>query len=144
TSVTRPNGVTTTYAYDTDGDVTSIQEAGTSSLSSISLTRDKRGFVTQATRNVPVSPSADQLSGAQSSHTYDAADQIGEFKYDAGGRRLSDDTRTYTWDQASDLVSYTASTDSAAFTYNAFGLVASQTHGGVTRQYIWNFEIGRA
>jgi RHS repeat-associated protein len=142
-SITRPNGITATYTYDADGDVASIQEAGAAALSSISLTRDTRGLVTSANRNVPQSPTPAQLATVQSTHTYDVADQIAEFKYDAMGRRTSDDTRsTYTWDLANRLSGYTASGDSASFTYNAFGWIASQTHGGVTSQYVWNFGLG--
>ena len=143
TSLKRPNGITTTYTYDADGAVASIQEAGVATLSSILLTRDTRGLVTSATRNVPLSPTAAQLASLPSTHTYDAGDQIAEFQYDAMGRRTSDDTRSsYTWDLAGRMTGYVASGDSASFTYNAFGWIASQTHGGLTSQYVWNFGLG--
>jgi RHS repeat-associated protein len=140
-SITRPNGVTTTYSYDADGDVVSVQEAGAAPLSSISLTRDQRGLVTQANRNVPLSPTPSQLASSQSFHTYDAADRIAEFKYDAMGRRVSDDNATYTWDLASHLTGYMAGGGSAGFTYNALEMIASQVTGGITFQYVWNFAL---
>ncbi len=140
-SLTRPNGVTTSYTYDADGDIASLQEAGAAARSSISLTRDQRGYVTRADRNVPLSPTADQLAAFSSAHRYDAAGQIAEFRYDAMGRRVADDSRSYTWDLASRLAGYAAGSDSSAFTHNAAGLVSTQTRGGVTRQFIWNFGL---
>jgi RHS repeat-associated protein len=141
-SVTRPNGVTSTYGYDADGLLTSIQDAKSASLSSISLTRDQRGLVSQATRTLPLNPTSAQLASVQSFHTFDAAGQIKEFQYDAMGRRTSDDTRTYVWDLASRLTSYAGGTDSGTLTSNGLGLIASQTKGGVTQQYVWNFGLG--
>jgi RHS repeat-associated protein len=141
-SITRPNGVVTTYAYDADGDVSSIQEAGTSSLSSIALTRDARGLVTQATRNVPLSLTPAQIASLQTTHTFDAAGQIADFQYDAMGRRTSDDAYTYTWDMASHLTGYSGASGSSTFTYNAMDLIASQTLGGVANTMVWNFGLG--
>ena len=143
-SIARPNGVTTTYTYDADGDVASVQEANSSTtLSSIVLTRDARGLVTQATRNVPLSPTAAQLAAIQTVHTFDAAGQIGEFQYDAMGRRTTDDSRTYAWDMASRLTSYAAAatSESGIFAYNGLDMLASQTMGGVTQQFVWNFAL---
>jgi RHS repeat-associated protein len=142
TSITRPNGVITAYTYDADGLVASIQDAKSATLSSIALTRDQRGLVTQANRTVPINPTADQLSSVQSFHTYDAAGQIVEFKYDAMGRRTSDDTNTYTWDLASRLASYSGGSDNGTVTSNGLGMVASQTKGGVTQTFVWNFGLG--
>ncbi len=138
-SITRPNGIVTSYTYDANGDIATIQE-GSAPLSSISLTRDQRGFVSQAVRNVPAVPTPDRLAMAQTAHTFDAASQVAEFSYDSLGRRLSDDTRSYTWDLASHLTSF-AATDgtSSAFTYDASDLITSQAVGGQTFQFVWNY-----
>ena len=139
TAIVRPNGVTTSFTYDADSDLASITETAGSTLSSIALTRDQRGFVSQAVRSVPLSPTTAQVAAAQSLHTFDAAGQIGEFKYDAMGRRTSDDTRSYTWDLASHLTSYAAGSNSASITWNGLDLPSSITQGAVTRQLVWNF-----
>jgi RHS repeat-associated protein len=137
-SITRPNGVATSYTYDADGDVAAVREAGASQLSSISLTRDKRGYVIQAERDVPLTATVDQLKTVAATHTYDAAGQIAEFQYDKLGRRIADDSRSYTWDLASRLTGYTGGGESRTFTHNALGLLTSQTRSGVTRQFVWN------
>ncbi len=135
-SIVRPNGVTTSYTYDPDGDVATIKEGA---LSSISLTRDLRGLVTQAVRNVPVSPTPAQLANAQTLHTFSAASQVADFPYDAMGRRLSDETRTYIWDLASHLTQFAAvDGTTSAQTYDGLGLIATQSIGGINFQFVWN------
>jgi YD repeat-containing protein len=142
-SISRPNGVTTNYRYDADSDVAGIQEAGSgNTLSSISLTRDQRGLIVQASRNVPASPTPDQLASVQTQHTFNAADQVAEFQYDAMGRRVADDTRSYTWDLASRLTGHAGSSGSSALLqYDGVGLLNEQTTGGVTFQFVWNHAL---
>ncbi len=54
TGIARPNGVDTTKTYDHDSRLIGLSEG---TLSSISLTRDGRGQITEATRNVPLAAS---------------------------------------------------------------------------------------
>ncbi|HKU80908.1 MAG TPA: RHS repeat-associated core domain-containing protein, partial [Candidatus Tumulicola sp.] len=140
-SVSRPNGVTTTYTYDADGDVSTIREAASTTLSSIALSRDARGLVTQAVRNVPLAIPPETLATFAVSHTYDAAGQIKEFAYDAMGRRVSDGTRAYEWDLASRLKTYVSGGTTHTFTHNAAGWLASWTRAGITRDFVWNFAL---
>jgi RHS repeat-associated protein len=142
-SIARPNNVTTTYTYDADGDIASVKEATTAAtLSSIGITRDARGLISKADRTVPVTPTAAQLAAAQSLHSVNPASQLADFAYDANGRRTSDDTHTYTWNLANHLTGYRASDGSnSLFTYDATGLLATQTVGGVTRQFVWNHAL---
>jgi RHS repeat-associated protein len=169
TSIVRPNGVTTSYTYDNDSRLTRISEGV---ISDIVLTRDGKGQITAATRNLPLS--ASQLStytydsvgrltndstrsytwdlasrmtsyteGAETvTFTYDAASQLNTYTYDDMGRRTNDGTRTYTWDLASRMTSYTESADTVTFTYDALGHRVSRTEDDTTRSYVWNYAFG--
>jgi RHS repeat-associated protein len=140
TSIVRPNGTNTNHSYDAEGNSTAINEnSGVGPLATTALVRDKNGQVTQATRNVPLNPTGQQMQGLGGSRTFDAASQITGFTYDALGRRTSDSRRTYSWNLASRLQSYTAGVEASQFTYDAFRLMLSQTSGGVARQFVWNY-----
>jgi RHS repeat-associated protein len=140
-SITRPNGIVTAYGYDAEGEITSIAENSSSnSISSIALTRDKLGRTVQATRNIPLTPTAAQLSAISRSRSFDSSSQIVGFSYDRLGRRLQDDRRSYSWNLASRLASYTAGAQSSQYAYNAFGHLISETRSGsAARQYVWNY-----
>lgn len=138
--IARPNGTATTYSYDAEGNADSINESsGGNSLASTLLVRDKDGQVTQATRNVPLNPTGQQLLPLNGSRSFDAASQVAAFSYDSLGRRTSDNRRSYSWNLASRLQSYTAGVETAQFTYDALRQMLSQTSGGVTRQFVWNY-----
>lgn len=139
-SITRPNGVVTTYRYDTADRLTGITEtrAGVT-LSSIALTKDGVGQTTQATREVPLAPTP--LPGNRT-QTYNDADQIVGSIYDKMGRLTDDGMRSYTWDLASRLTSYTAGLSTVSFTYDVFRNRLSRSEGGQTRSYVWNYGLG--
>jgi|GEM_PF-1556159 len=138
--ITRPNGVTTQYSYDAEGNITSIVEsAAASSLATTSFVRDKKGLVAQASRNVPLSPTIEQLATIQGTRAFDAASQIVGFTYDNLGRRTGDGARTYLWDLASRLMKLTEGSETTEFTYDAFSLMLSETRGAITRQFVWNY-----
>ncbi|MEE8307942.1 MAG: RHS repeat-associated core domain-containing protein, partial [Gammaproteobacteria bacterium] len=169
TSIARPNGVTTTYTYDNDSRLTGIAEGV---ISNIALTRDGKGQITAAARNLPLSVSqvstytydsagrltndgtrsytwdmasrmTSRTEGADSvTFTYDAASQLSTYTYDSMGRRTNDSTRTYTWDLASRMTSYTEGAGTVTFTYDALGHRVSRTEGGATRSYVWNYAFG--
>lgn len=136
TSVTRPNGVTTTYSQNEWGQVTGISHG---TFASITLQRDGNGKLIRAERTVPLEfPS----SMTTVSHTFDNASQLVGANYDAMGRRLQDDTRTYTWNLASLLTSATWDSTTVTYTYDASGQRISRTKDSVTRGYVWNYAIG--
>ncbi len=132
--ITRPNGIDTTFTINNDGRLTGITAGA---ISSISLTRNANGQVTAATRNLPLTGSADMPS--ITTYSFDAASQITNagFTYDARGRLTGDGTRTYTWDAASRLINMTQGTVST-YNYDALGRRTSRTAGGVTRNFVWN------
>lgn len=140
TAVERPNGVVTTYTYDSDNRVVGIEERkGETLIAAHALTRDVSGNVTSATRNVPQGPEA-----APNPETFSvgAGHQITGFSYDAAGRRTQDDRRSYTWDAASRLTSYSEDGQTVEYTYDAFGNLLTRTEGSTTREYVQNYALG--
>ncbi len=141
TSRTLANGVTETYTYDADGRVASIQAAqGSTTISSIALTRDADGRVTSAVRSAPNVPN---VPTGYFGDAFDAASQAWGSGYDPLGRVTQDGLtgRTYTWDLASRLTSYSGSNGTASFTYDANGQRISSTTGGVTQNYVLNYAL---
>lgn len=139
-SITRPNGVVTAYAYAKDASLSRITESkGSSTLSSIALTRDAAGKLASADRSIPrsVDPASGSLSLA-----YDAAHEVQGFTYDKMARLTGDGLRTYAWDLASRLASYAGADGSASFTYDAYGMRISRTSGGRTQNYALNYALG--
>ena len=137
TAISRPNGVNTTYTYDNDSRLTGLTEGA---VSSIVLARDAKGQITSATRIVPETLSLTQA--ATKNQTFDAASQVDASSYDALGRLTDDGTRSYVWDLASRLTSYTESGNTIEFTYDALGNRLSRTESGVTRVFVWNEALG--
>jgi RHS repeat-associated protein len=137
-SVTRANGVVTQYTYDADGRVSSITESsGGSTLASTSITRDATGRITSTDQNVPQFndpvPGVLQLG-------YDAAEQVAGSTYDGLGRLNADALRSYNWDLASRLTSYSGADGSATATYDDAGLRVSRTGAdGTVLNYVWNY-----
>ncbi len=141
TGITRPaaNGVDTTYAYDNDSHMVGVDEdRGATVVSSIALTRDAGGQITQSTRNTPQSSSSGPSSTI--AHSFDAASQIAAagFVYDARGHLTDDGTRTYEWDAASRLLSLMEGAVTTTYTYDAMRQRLSRSSDGVTRRYVWN------
>ena len=136
TSMQRANGLASNYDYDADGRIVHMT---TGSLASISLTRDAGGHVTSADRNLPLAPA---LPDSADSFAYDAASQLTAATYDASGHVTAQGTRTYAWDGASRLTSFTdPSTISASLTYDALGEVASMTTVSSTRSFAFNYAV---
>lgn len=138
-ALTRPNGVTTQNTYDNDGRLTGITEKKSGTLSAISLTRDGAGNIISADRDVPRLPEPDAGTVAFS---FNDACQVVGYTYDKMGRLTAEDTRTYAWDLASRLASYTESNNTVSFTYDGLGMRLSRTSGGTTREYVWNYALG--
>jgi RHS repeat-associated protein len=137
-SITRPNGVVTQLTYDKNSRLSaSIESGGGNTLASLTLTRDALGKIRSAARSVPQPPAP---APGTLPITYDDASQISGATYDAQGKLTADGFRTYTWNQASELVSYTGADGSASFTYDAFRQRISRTGGdGTTQNYVLNY-----
>ncbi|MFH1809732.1 MAG: RHS repeat-associated core domain-containing protein, partial [Pseudomonadota bacterium] len=137
TTMTPPKGITATYTWDDDSRLVGIDEGG---VSSIALTRDAIGQVTSADRNMP--QVGDPELATAVTQSFDAASQVVTSTYDALGRLLDDGARTYVWDLASRMLSYTEGGNTVSFTYDGAGMRTSRTEGGVTRDYVWNHALG--
>jgi YD repeat-containing protein len=136
TSMQRANGVGSTYSYDADG---WLIGSTTGNLASISLTRDAAGRIISADRNLPL---ATALPDSSDSFNYDAASQLSTATYDGSGRVTSQGTRTYAWDGASRLTSFTdTSGNSASLTYDSLGEIASIANGSTTNSFKFNYAL---
>ncbi|UCG58418.1 MAG: hypothetical protein JSU70_02715, partial [Phycisphaerales bacterium] len=82
------------------------------------------------------------FTGSTQDLSYDAACQVSTSTYDGMGHLTDDGTRTYTWDLASRMTSYTEDAETVTLTYDAMGQRLSRTEGGATRSYVWNYALG--
>lgn len=142
TSITRPNGTVTRYTYDDAGRLVGQEETandGATMLASATLERDERGYITRATRKVPLAPTLLRQTHAWD---FDAAAQVTGNTYDDLGRITEDGTRTYTWEGTSRLTAYSEQGRTVQFTYDALGNRLSRSTDGMTRQYVWNYGLG--
>ncbi len=104
TALTRPNGVREEYSYDRNGRLSAIRiTRAAAAISSITIRRDAAGLVASVDRTAPPAP---DVPNGSLPLAYDAAHQVFGFIYDAMGRVVSDGLRTYSWNLASRLVSY--------------------------------------
>jgi len=140
TAIARPNGMSTTKTYDNDNRLIGIAENSSTISSSINLVRDAKGQVTSATRNLPLVPSASNLSA--SNQTTDTASQLNGVTYDAMGRTTLELGVSYTWGLDSKLDSFTNSSGTTNFTNDATGRHITKTLNGVVKAYKWNYGIG--
>lgn len=138
TQLLRPNGVTTTFTWDDDGRLSSVEHArGGDALASVSVTRDARGDVLSATRDVPVTVPA--VAPFETLAAFDAASQNTAHTWDAAGRVLDDGARTYAWNDAGHLTSVSEAGVETTFTYDATGLRLSRTTASDTTAVVWGY-----
>ena len=137
--ISRTNGVSTAFAYDSDANPNSIVDSGASGvIASIALIYDGAGKVLSSDRNLPGTVT---LPAVAQAYTYDAASQISGATYDALGRLTGDGSRKFSWDAASRLTAYTpsAGVSPVAFSYDAFGSMI----GRGSRTFVVNYALGQ-
>jgi len=137
TNISRPNGVNTTNGYDIDDQLVSLSEGN---LSSIELTRNAKGEISSAIRNVPLVASVSALNNKV--NAVDAASQLDGSTYDALGRTLTDGTNTFVWDLNNRLTSLTNSAGTTTYAYDAMGNRLTKTNAGGTQSFVWNYALG--
>ncbi len=143
TAIARPNGLVTTYTRDADGRLTAITEQTGDSgpaLAAVTLRRDARGDVVEATYDGLLPPA---VAPASAAYDADAAGQVEAFAYDYLGRLTDDGRRSYTWNLASHLTASTADATTTEYTYDAFGLRTGLSRNGETQTFVWNYALGR-
>jgi RHS repeat-associated protein len=139
TSLTLPNGITTSYNYDVASQLLGINyQLGNSLLGNLAYKYDLAG------RRTTVGGSYAQtgLPSALASASCNADNQLTLFgfyslTYDANGNLTSDGTHTYTWDARNHLVSISGAV-SAAFAYDPFGRRVSKSVGPGTTNYLYD------
>jgi RHS repeat-associated protein len=122
TSLTLPNGITTTYDYDAASQLAGLTyQLGDTKLGDLRYFYDLAGRRTNMTGSFARTGIPDALSSA----TYNANNQLTQlggtsFTYDENGNLRSDGARTYTWDAKNQLASITGAV-TASFQYDPVG-----------------------
>ncbi len=136
TSIRYPNAFRREFTYDRNGRVATIRFVRLQAAGEIVLRRDGDGKVVSADRTARYIP--DPANGYLP-HGYDAAHQSAASTYDTLGRVTADGPRTYEWDLASRLKSYSGADGSAQFAYDGLGQRVGRTSAGVSQAYVWNY-----
>lgn len=113
------------YDYDRLNRLTSAIESGATS-NSYGYGYDLAGNRIRATAN-----------GVTTSRTYNAANQVDGWSYDATGNLLNDGTTTYGYDALSRLTSQ----GGASLTYNGDGTLVARSVGATTTRYVQDFAV---
>ncbi len=122
TSRVYSNGVRMDYTYDANGRPLTLKVTnGAKTLLSETVTRDSLGRITNDAISGITVP---EPTGYVSQH-FDAANQSYALQYDPMGRVIADGVRSYKWDLAGRLLSYSGADGSATFTYDGLGRVIS-------------------
>ena len=143
-SLIRPNGTRASYQYDDAGRLADLLEVGAgpvhAQLAHIAITRDPLGQPISTSRSQPIVPGV--WASQTTNFSYDAASQLNEGTFDARGRMTSQGGRTFQWDGASRLTSFTdVSGPAVTHTWDALGSPLTHTQAGVSEQYLWNYAM---
>ncbi len=162
TSITRQNGVTSTYSYDAAGQITAIDHSGVGcqcTLQSYSYTYDAEGNRTSMTTaagtesytldalnrltnvtypNNDTEAFAYDAAGNRLTHTFNG-NPVATYSYDPAGQLTSDGTISYTHDAAGNMTA--AGADS--FSWDWANQLTSATVGGTTESYTYDGDGAR-
>jgi RHS repeat-associated protein len=139
TALTRPNGVNTTYNFDSLSRLASVlHKAGTTTLDGAGYAYDNAGNRTSKTN---------YLNNVTENYTYDPLYQLTQvtqgltttesYAYDPVGNRLSSlGMSPYAYNSSNELTS----TPSATFTYDNNGNTTGKADASGTTNYTWDFE----
>ena len=119
-----PSSLSRTVTYSYDGLqrlIGAMESPGSSFAYSYDLAGNRTGVSVNGT------PTA--------STSYDAADEVVGWGYDAAGNLLSDGATSYTYDALNHLASASATGQSSSYVYNGDGTLVSQTTNGTTTSY---------
>jgi len=76
-------------------------------------------------------------------HSYDAANQVVGWTYDAAGNLTGDGISTYSYDALGRLTAGTSGAQSSTYSYNGDGTLVGQASGGVTTGYAQDLAGGQ-
>ena len=140
TGLTRSNGVSTAYIWDTADRGARIQDGPIAgpALIDLQFTHNAAGEILGVNQTVPLDPAA-LLSQSNETFTYDAASQLGTagYAYDQWGRQTTAPGSTFTWDGASRLIGL----NGISLTYNGLDDLLTRTEGGATVRYYYNYSL---
>lgn len=140
TTLTYPNGTSTSYGYDIASRLTGITHLEPNGIiEALTYQYDAAGNRTSLTRN---NGTASLLPAAVVSATYDAANEQTAFagvtlQYDANGNLTNDGVNTYAWDARNRLVAISGGS-TASFNYDALGRRTSKTINSVGTQFAYD------
>jgi RHS repeat-associated protein len=140
TSLSYPNGTSTSYTYDVASRLTNINHVGPSGIiEALTYQYDTAGNRSSLTRT---NGAASILPNAVVSATYDAANEQTVFAgttltYDNNGNLTNDGTNTFVWDSRNRLGSMSGGS-TASFNYDALGRRTSKLVNSVTSQYLYD------
>jgi RHS repeat-associated protein len=120
------NGTVTYRYYDTASRLTSLvsTKSNTSTITSHSFTMDKVGNRTQLSEEVPLLPVF--------------TNQSFTFNHNAGHQLVSDDLRTYAYDNKGNRTGSTEGATQITYTYNAMNRLTQVSDGVNTDSYVYN------
>jgi RHS repeat-associated protein len=133
TSTPLPSAFTRTVGYRHDG-LQRLIGAVESPGSSFAYSYDPAGNRTAV--SVDGTPTA--------SYSYDAADQVVGWGYDAAGNLLSDGATSYSYDALNHLTGTSATGQDSTYVYNGDGTLVSQTTNGTTTSYAQDLAAGQS
>jgi RHS repeat-associated protein len=140
TSVTLPDGIAQQYGYDNSNRLTGISyKLGASTLGDLNYDYDVAGQ-----RNaVWGSYARTTLPTAQSSYTYDAANELTKIgnsrtTNDANGSLTNDTVTSYTWNNRGQLSASSKTGLAGSYAYDAFGRRRSETIGAQTTGFLYD------
>jgi RHS repeat-associated protein len=142
-TMTLPNGVVSTYAYNDAGQVTGISyaSAGGSAIGDISYAYDLAGRRTSESGSL-ASQKKSQPTTATS--LFDANNRQGSINgrsltYDKNGNLLSDGLNTYVWNARNQLFQVKqGATVVSQYQYDSMGRRAAKTIGGLTTSFLYD------
>ena len=138
-TLTLPNGITTSYSYDNASQLTGLSyQLGATKLGDLVYEFDLAG----RRRSTSGGFARTGLPDALVSATYNANNQVTQrggasFTYDADGNLTNDGTKTYTWNARNQLASLSGGV-TATFQYDAFGRRVTKSVGGSAISYLYD------
>jgi len=139
TKIERPNGVDTTRSFGSDDKLTRILErdATPTRLADTQLSYNSQGLIEVASRILPYD--ATPMDGSLS-FSYDSAQQVSGWNFDALGRTLGDDLHfTADYDLGSRLTTLTEDGQAFDLRYDGFDNLTGWTVGGDTYELARNY-----
>jgi RHS repeat-associated protein len=154
-SVTRPNGVSTAYTYDTASRLTGVNGIGyildangnriqmTDGEGVTGYTYDALDRLVQATYptsavTYTLDSVGNRLGDGMNSFAYDPSDRITNpgYTYGTNGNLLADGAATYEYDAANRLIQMTKDGVVTTYGYDGWGNLIQETTNGVTTEFV--------